>query len=153
MRIAKICGATRLVIYGDSNLVVQQRMNECNTHAANMIAYRAIYSTLEGDFDGCKLRHVGKERNEEANRLANIGSTCTRVPPGVFLEHICVPSIKRKFPKGSAEEAEHLGASLPEGQEGPEKVDTQVEVVNLMQVMAVEKKKKKTDPLYLLKKK
>ena len=56
----------------------------------------------------------------------------------MFLEQICVPSIKRKFPKGSPEEAEHSGATLPEGQEGPEKLDTEVAMVNLMQVMAVE---------------
>src|SRR3954463_1868175 len=48
------------------------------------------------------------------------------------------PSIKRKFPKGSPEEAEHSGAALPEGQEGPEKLDTEVTLVNLMQVMAIE---------------
>src|SRR4051812_34649855 len=138
MRMAKICGATCLVIYGDSNLVVQQMMNECNAHVANMIVYRTLYNALEGDFDGCKLQHVGRENNKEADRLANIGSTCARVPPGVFLEQICVPSIKRKLPKGSPEEAEHSGAALPEGQEGPEKLDTEITAVNLMQVMAIE---------------
>src|SRR4051812_16340265 len=138
MKMAKICGATRLIIYGDSNLVVQQTMNKCDAHAANMIAYCALYNSLEGDFDGCELRHIGRESNEEADRLANIGSTCVRVPPGVFLEQIYVTSSKRKFPKGSPEEAEHSGATLPEGQEGPEKLDTEVIVVNLMRVMAVE---------------
>src|SRR4051812_1140518 len=82
MRMAKICGATRLVIYGDSNLVVQQTMNECDAHAENMIAYRALYNTLEGEFDGCELRHVGRESYEEADRLANIGPTCAKVPLG-----------------------------------------------------------------------
>src|SRR3954471_15675455 len=124
MRMAKICGATRLVIYGDSNLIVQQTMNECHAHAKNMIAYRALYNTLEGEFDGCELRHIERESNEEDDRLANIGSTCAKVPPGVFLKQICVPSIKRKFPKGSPEESEHSGATLPEGHEGPEKLDT-----------------------------
>src|SRR3954471_354277 len=138
MKMAKICGATRLVIYGDSNLVVQQPMNECDAHAENMIAYRALYNTLEGEFDGCELQHVGRESNEEADRLANIGSTCARVPPSVFLEQICVPSIMRKFPKGSPEEAEHSGAALPEGQEGPETLDMEVELVSLMYVMAIE---------------
>src|SRR3954466_5636362 len=137
MRMAKISGATRLVIYGDSNLVVQQTMNECDAHAANMIAYRALYNALEGDFDSCELRHVGRESNEGADRLTNIGSTCAWVPPGVFLEQICLPSIKRKFPKGSPEEAEHSGAALPEGQEGPEKLDTEVIMVIMMQIMAV----------------
>ena len=30
MKMAKICGATRIVIYGDSNLIVQQTMKECD---------------------------------------------------------------------------------------------------------------------------
>ena len=84
-----------------------------------MIAYRTLYNTLEGEFDGCELRHVGRESNEEADRLANIGSTCTKVPPGVFLEQICVPSIKRKFPKRSPEEAEHSGLRYPKVMKDP----------------------------------
>src|SRR4051812_46997369 len=113
-------------------------MNECDAHSANMIADRALYNSLEGDFDGYELQHVGRESNEEADRLANIGSTCARVPPGVFLEQICVPSIKRRFPKGSTEEAEHSGAVPPEGQEGPKRLDAEAELVSLMHVMAVE---------------
>src|SRR4051812_35018737 len=105
-------------------------MNECDAHAANMIAYCALYNALEGDFDGCELWHVGTESNEEAERLANIGSTCARVPPGVFLVQICVSSIKRKFPKGSPEEAEHSGVALLERQEGQQKLYTEVAVVN-----------------------
>jgi hypothetical protein len=40
MHMAKACGATRLDIYGDSNLVVQQSMNLCDAISDNMIAYR-----------------------------------------------------------------------------------------------------------------
>ena len=50
-------------------------MKACDAIADNMIAYRDLYNTLEGDFDGCELRHVGRESNEEADILANIGST------------------------------------------------------------------------------
>ena len=52
MRMAKACGATRLMIYGDSNLVVQQTMKECDAVQDNMIAYRNLYNILEGTFDG-----------------------------------------------------------------------------------------------------
>ena len=30
MKMSTICGATRIVIYGDSNLIVQQTMKECD---------------------------------------------------------------------------------------------------------------------------
>src|SRR4051812_18768604 len=53
MCMAKACGATRLVIYGDSNLVVQQTMRDCEALAENMSAYQKLYSTLERGFDGC----------------------------------------------------------------------------------------------------
>ena len=48
MRMAKACGATRLVIYGDSNLVVQQTMKDCEAVADNMSAYQKLYNILEG---------------------------------------------------------------------------------------------------------
>ena len=59
MRMAKALGCTRLMIYGDSNLVVQQMMKACDAIADNMIAYRDLYNTLEGGFDGCELWHIG----------------------------------------------------------------------------------------------
>ena len=40
------------MIYGDSNLVVQQTMKECDAKADNMVAYRNLYNLLEGSFDG-----------------------------------------------------------------------------------------------------
>jgi ribonuclease HI len=74
MKIAKACGATRLKIFGDSNLVVQQVMNKCYAINDNMTAYRNLYYYLEGIFDGCKVSHISRASNEEAENLANIGS-------------------------------------------------------------------------------
>ena len=88
MRMAKALGCTRLMIYGDSNLVVQQTMKACDAIADNMIAYRDLYNLMEGSFEGCELRHIGRESNEEADKLANIGATKAPVPPGVFFERI-----------------------------------------------------------------
>ena len=47
MRMDKTCGATRLIIYGDSNLVVQQAMRNCDAIAHNMAAYQKLYNALE----------------------------------------------------------------------------------------------------------
>jgi ribonuclease HI len=96
MRMANACGATRLVIYGDSNLVVQQTMKECDAPAKNMAAYRELYNTLESEFDGCELQHIGRSSNAEADKLATIGSTCAPIPPDVFYEEIDEHSIKPK---------------------------------------------------------
>jgi ribonuclease HI len=94
MKMAKACGATRLKIFEDSNLVVQQVMNRCDAVSDNMIAYRNLYYYLEGTFDGCEVSHVSRANNEEADNLANIGLQCLPVPLGVFWEEIIERSIK-----------------------------------------------------------
>jgi ribonuclease HI len=95
-RMAKACGATRIKIYGDSNLIAQQVMKECDATCANMIAYRAMYDKLKGDFKGCKVTHISRESNEEADNLANVGSRCLPIPPGVFFKEIFEHSVKIK---------------------------------------------------------
>jgi hypothetical protein len=93
---AKACGATRIKIHGDSNLIAQQVIKECDATCTDMIAYRAMYDKLEGSFEGCEVTHIGRESNEEVDNLANIGSKCLPIPPGVFFEEIFERSIKIK---------------------------------------------------------
>jgi hypothetical protein len=94
MKMAKACGATRLKIFGDSNLIVQQVMNRCDIINDNMMAYKNLYHYLEGTFDGCEVSHISRNSNEEADNLANIGSQCLPVPSGVFWEEIVERLIK-----------------------------------------------------------
>jgi ribonuclease HI len=96
MRMAKACGATRIKIHKDSNLIAQQVMKECDATCTNMITYRAIYDKLEGDFEGCEVTHIGRKSNEEADNLANIGSKCLPIPPGVLFKEIFERSVKIK---------------------------------------------------------
>jgi ribonuclease HI len=74
MKMAKACGATQQKIFGDSNLIIQQVMNRCDAISDNMMAYINLYYYLEGTFDRCKVSHVSRACNEEADNLANIGS-------------------------------------------------------------------------------
>ncbi|KAK1668590.1 hypothetical protein QYE76_056749 [Lolium multiflorum] len=53
MRMAKACGATRLKIYGDSQLVAQKVMSQCDAVNDSMIAYKELYNELEKIFDRC----------------------------------------------------------------------------------------------------
>jgi hypothetical protein len=107
MKMAKACGATRLKIFGDSNLVVQQVMNKCNAISNNMTTYRNLCYYLEGTFDGCEVLHVSRANNEEASNLANIGSQCLPMPQGVFWEEIIERSIKHS--KSSTREGQTIG--------------------------------------------
>jgi hypothetical protein len=55
-----------------------------------------MYDKMEGNFEGCKVTHISRESNQEAENLANIGSKCLPIPPGVFFEKIFERSIKIK---------------------------------------------------------
>src|SRR3954468_16434029 len=120
MRMARACGATRLEIYGDSNLVVQQTMNLCDVINDNMVAYREMYNILEASFEGCKLKHIARGSNDQADTLANIGSTCSPIPDGIFYEVINKRSIK---PKTSAKPSINSKASPSTGTAHPEEID------------------------------
>jgi hypothetical protein len=71
-------------------------MKECDATYANMIAYHAMFDKLEGDFEGCAVTHIGRESNKELDNLANVGSKCLPISPGVFFEEIFECSVKIK---------------------------------------------------------
>jgi hypothetical protein len=84
-------------------------MKECDATCANMIAYRAMYDKLEGKFEGCEVTHIGRESNEEADNLANVGSRCRPIPPRFFFEEKFERSVKIK-PVTDPALATHSGA-------------------------------------------
>jgi hypothetical protein len=136
MRMTKACGATRIKIHGDSNLIAQQVMKECDATCANMIAYCAMYDKLEGNFEGCEVTHIGRESNEEADNLANIGSKCLPIPPGVFFEEIFEHSVKIK-PVIDPALATRLGANHPGPTPAAGTEDLSKETATVMLVEAV----------------
>jgi hypothetical protein len=103
-------------------------MNRCDAISDNMTAYRNLYYYLERTFDGCKVSHVSRASNEEADNLANIGSQCLPIPLGVFREEIMERSIKhsKTLPTGDPSQCTTTGsgASKPgtEGTVEPEEV-------------------------------
>jgi hypothetical protein len=141
MKMAKACGATRLKIFRDSNLVVQQVMNRCDAISDNMTAYQNLYYYLEGTLDGCEVSHISMASNEEADNLANIGSQCLPVPPGVFWEEIIERSLKGSKNSSSGGPNQHTtagsGASKSEAESTaePEEV-TMVEVTWMQPYLA-----------------
>jgi ribonuclease HI len=131
MKMAKACGATRLKIFGDSNLVVQQVMNSCDAISDNMTAYRNLYYYLEGTFGGCEVSHMSRGSNEEADNLANIGSQCLPVPRGVFWEEIVERSIKGSKNSSSGEPSQHATAGSGASKLG---VESMAELEEVMMV-------------------
>jgi hypothetical protein len=121
MKMAKACGATRLKIFRDSNLVIQQVVNRCDTINDNMMAYKNLYHYLEGTFDGCEVSHVSRNNNEEADNLATIGLQCLLVPSGVFWEEIVKRSIK-SIKSSTTGVGSGAGAKSDESTREPEEV-------------------------------
>jgi ribonuclease HI len=120
MKMTKACGATRLKIFGDLNLVVQQVMNHCDAISDNMTAYRNLYYYLEGTFDGCEVSHISRASNEEADNLANIGSQRLPIPPGVFWEEIIERPIKGSKTLNLEEPSQHATAGSEASKPGTE---------------------------------
>jgi ribonuclease HI len=129
MNMTKACGATQLRIFGDSNLVVQQVMNRCDAISDNMTAYMNLYYYLEGTFDGCEVSHVSRANNEEADNLANIGSQCLPIPPGVFWEEIIERSIKGSKSLTPGEPSQHPTTGSGAGKLGKENIAEQEELM------------------------
>jgi hypothetical protein len=73
-------------------------MNLCDAVGDHMVAYREIYNLMEGKFEGCKLKHIGRASNEEVDTLENIGSACSAIMDRVFYEVINQRSVKVKPP-------------------------------------------------------
>jgi hypothetical protein len=80
-----------------------------------MTAYRNLYYYLEGTFDGCEVLHISRASNEEADNLANIGSHCLPVPPGVFWEEIIERSIKTNKNSTTKGQDQHSTTALGAG--------------------------------------
>jgi hypothetical protein len=83
-----------------------------------MTAYRNLFYYLEGTFDGCEVSHVSRASNEEDNNLANIGSQCLPITPGVFWEEIIERSIKHSKILTIGESGQHPTTSSGAGKPG-----------------------------------
>jgi ribonuclease HI len=94
LRLAISLGIKRLLVYGDSLLVVQQVNKEWDCNKEMMEAYVQELRKLENKFSGLEVHHMLREHNVGADILSKLGSTRAQVPPGVFVQELKQPSIK-----------------------------------------------------------
>src|SRR3954468_14045937 len=81
-------GVRRLMVYGDSDLVVYQVMKEWDVRNPAMTGYCNVVRKLEKKIEGLELHHIPRLKNQEADDLAKIGSTRKPIPSNVFLENL-----------------------------------------------------------------
>ena len=82
------------MVYGDSNLVVNQVMKKWDISSPTMTGYCNAVRKLEKKFEGLELHHILRIKNQAADDLAKIGSTRKPIPNNVFLEHLHNPSVQ-----------------------------------------------------------
>ena len=96
LHIAIDIGATRLYVYGDSKLVVDQVMKNSNCESPLMDTYCQELRKLEGKFRGLELHHIPRKQNPDADVLAKIAAERKPAPSGVFVNDLNAPSAREK---------------------------------------------------------
>jgi ribonuclease HI len=95
LRVAISLEIKRLLVYGDSAVVVNQVNKDWDCTKETMDAYCAEVRKLEKHFQGLEILHVLRDSNVVADILAKLGSDRAKVPPCVFVEELLVPFIKQ----------------------------------------------------------
>ena len=105
LRLAVSLGIKRLLVYGDSLLVIQQVNKEWDINNDTMDAYIEEIRKLENKFSGLEIHHVDRDNNVGADVLSKLGSTRATVPPGVFVHKLHHPSVKVQSQQATDTEA------------------------------------------------
>ena len=86
-------GIRRLLVKGDSQLVVNQVSKEYQCTDPQMAAYVAAVRKLERRFDGLELRYIPRRDNALADEISRMASSRACVPVRVFEERLTQPSV------------------------------------------------------------
>jgi ribonuclease HI len=98
LRLVASLGIKRLLVYGDSAVVINQVNKSCDRNKENMDAYCLEVHKLENKFHGLEFHHVVHDNNVAADVLSKLGSTRAQVPVGVFVHELHAPSIPEPAP-------------------------------------------------------
>jgi ribonuclease HI len=91
-------GIKRLLVYGDSTVIINQVDKSWDHNKENIDAYCLEVHKLENKFYGLEYHHVVRDNNIAADVLSKLGSTRAQVPAGVFIHEIHAPSILEPAP-------------------------------------------------------
>jgi ribonuclease HI len=92
LRAASALGIRRLIVKGDSQLVVNFSNKSYTPKDVHMVAYLKEHRKMEKRFQGLELKHIPRGENLEANEIVKRASHCLAQPAGVFEERLFKPS-------------------------------------------------------------
>jgi ribonuclease HI len=98
LRLTASLGIKRLLVNGDSAVVINQVNKSWDHNKENMDAYCLEVRKLENKFYGLEFHHVVRKNNVAADVLSKHGSTRAQVPAGVFIHELHAPSIPQSAP-------------------------------------------------------
>jgi ribonuclease HI len=98
LRLAASLSIKRLLVYGDSAVVINQFNKSWDRNKENMDAYYLEVRKLENKFYGLEFHHVVRDNNVAADVLSKLGSTRAQVLVGVFIHELHAPSIPEPAP-------------------------------------------------------
>jgi ribonuclease HI len=98
LRLASSLGIKRLLVYGDSAVVINQVNKSWDRNKENMDAYCLEVCKLKNKFYGLEFHHVIRENNVAVDVLSKLGSTRAQLPAGVFVHELHAPSISEPAP-------------------------------------------------------
>jgi ribonuclease HI len=98
LRLGASPGIKRLLVYGDSAVVINQVNKSWDRNKENMDAYCLEVHKLENKFYGLEFQYVVRDNNVAADVLSKLGSTRAQVPAGVFIHELHAPSISEPAP-------------------------------------------------------
>jgi ribonuclease HI len=111
LRLAASLGIKRLLVYGDSVVVINQVNKSWDRNKEIMDAYCLEVRKLKNKFYGLEFHHVVRDNNVAADVLSKLGSSRAQVPASVFVQELHAPSIPEPAPTTTDP------APLPAGQE------------------------------------
>jgi hypothetical protein len=83
----------KLMVYGDSLVVISQTNEGWDCSTGSMGKYCAAVQKLEDKFEGLEFHHVERDHNAAADMLSKLGSSRAQVSLGIFVQEISHPSI------------------------------------------------------------
>jgi ribonuclease HI len=98
LRLAASLGIKRLLVYGDSEVVINQVNKSWDRNKENMDTYCLEVPKLENKFYGLEFHHVVCDNNVAADVLSKISSTHAQVLAGVFVHELHTPPIPELAP-------------------------------------------------------
>jgi ribonuclease HI len=88
LRAASALGIKRLIVKGDSQMVVNFSNKSYTPKDEHMATYVEEHRKMEKCFQGLELKHIPRGENVEADKITKRASHCLAQPVGVFEERL-----------------------------------------------------------------